>query len=152
MKIVINNCFGGFTLSPLAVQKWATRKGKECYFFKRKYDGVCAKTVPCALEEAEQEMFVSAYTVPDPEAYRLNERGEDGLFKDANQRAKEISLYYGDIPRNDADLVAVVEELGKRASGKCADLKVVEIPDGVEWEIKEYDGNEHVAEVHRTWS
>jgi hypothetical protein len=28
---------------------------------------------------------------------------------------------------------------------------VVEIPDGVEWEIAEYDGLEWVAEKHRTW-
>jgi len=33
-----------------------------------------------------------------------------------------------------------------------ADLKIVEIPDGTNYEIDEYDGNEHVAEVHRTWS
>lgn len=56
------------------------------------------------------------------------------------------------IPRDDADLVRVVEELGKEADGKYAELKVVEIPDGVEWEIEEYDGAEWVAEKHRTWS
>ena len=33
-----------------------------------------------------------------------------------------------------------------------SDLKVVEIPDDVEWEIEEYDGNEWVSEVHRCWS
>jgi len=31
-------------------------------------------------------------------------------------------------------------------------LKIVDIPDGVEWEIEEYDGMEWVAEKHRTWS
>jgi len=53
--------------------------------------------------------------------------------------------------RDHALLVRVVEELGDKASGRCADLKVVEIPDDVEWEIDEYDGSEHVAEKHRTW-
>jgi hypothetical protein len=28
---------------------------------------------------------------------------------------------------------------------------VVTIPDDVAWTIEEYDGNEWVAEVHRTW-
>jgi len=28
----------------------------------------------------------------------------------------------------------------------------VEIPDDVKWHIHEYDGLEHVAEDHRTWS
>ena len=30
-------------------------------------------------------------------------------------------------------------------------LKVVEIPDGVDWEIEEYDGEEWVSEKHRVW-
>lgn len=32
-----------------------------------------------------------------------------------------------------------------------ADLKIVEIPPDVDWEINEYDGVEWVAETHRTW-
>ena len=47
-------------------------------------------------------------------------------------------------------LVKCVEALGDEASGPFAELKVVEIPDGVEWEIFEYDGLELVAEKHRT--
>lgn len=58
-----------------------------------------------------------------------------------------------DIPRDDPDLVAVVEELGSDvASDAYGRLVVVDIPDGVQWQIEEYDGSEHVAEVHRTWS
>jgi hypothetical protein len=45
------------------------------------------------------------------------------------------------------DLVAVVEELGSEAG----DLKVIEIPDDVEWIIDEHEGSEYVAEKHRTW-
>jgi hypothetical protein len=56
-----------------------------------------------------------------------------------------------DIPRNDKDLVEIVESLGNLANGFCASLRIVEIPDGVEWHISEYDGIEHVAENHRTW-
>ena len=44
-----------------------------------------------------------------------------------------------------------VETLGDKASGNSARLRIVEIPDDVEWKIEEYDGYEHVAEVHRTW-
>lgn len=53
--------------------------------------------------------------------------------------------------RNDPRLVKIVEKLGEEANGRFAKLKVIEIPDGVEWEIEEYDGYEHVAEKHRTW-
>lgn len=53
--------------------------------------------------------------------------------------------------RNDKRLVKCVEELGAEANGSCANLKVVEIPDDVEWEIDEYDGMETIEEVHRSW-
>lgn len=53
--------------------------------------------------------------------------------------------------RSNPALVACVEKLGKEASGRFAELKVVEIPDDVDWEICEYDGAEWVAEKHRTW-
>ena len=49
-------------------------------------------------------------------------------------------------------LVRVVEELGRNASEEFAKLKVVEVPDDVQWTIQEYDGSEWVAEVHRTWN
>lgn len=65
--------------------------------------------------------------------------------------------YYSDfhttsIDRNDALLVQIVEQLGEEADGDCAKLAIVEIPDGVNWEIHEYDGSESIHEVHRSWS
>ena len=55
------------------------------------------------------------------------------------------------IERDDPILVQVVEELGEEANGRCANLFVTEVPDGVEWQIEEYDGTEWIAEKHRTW-
>lgn len=60
-------------------------------------------------------------------------------------------FYCREIPRDDVDLVSIVESLGSKANGSCADLQVIDIPDGVNWQIEEYDGNEWVSEVHRTW-
>ena len=73
-------------------------------------------------------------------------KGQD--YED-NDQAKATLEYF--LPRDDADLVAVVEELGDRANGNYAELKVLSVPDGVEWFVEEYDGMEHVAETHRTW-
>ena len=56
-----------------------------------------------------------------------------------------------DIERNDPALVTTVRRLGKNAAGEFAKLKIVEVPAGVEWYIEEYDGQEWVAEKHRTW-
>lgn len=55
------------------------------------------------------------------------------------------------IDRTDPSLVKVVEQMGEASWGDCAELSVVEIPDGVSWHIDEYDGIEHIAEDHRTW-
>ena len=68
-----------------------------------------------------------------------------------NSEADENYFNDREIPRNDITLVAVVESLKDEANGFCASLKVVEIPEGVDWYIEEYDGNEWVAEKHRTW-
>jgi hypothetical protein len=54
--------------------------------------------------------------------------------------------------RSDPILVQVVEELGDTVNGFASELKIVDVPDGVEWTIEEYDGMEWVSEVHRTWS
>lgn len=54
------------------------------------------------------------------------------------------------VARNDPTLIEVVETLKDKAN-YCSDLKIVEIPDDVEWQIEEYDGWEWVAEKHRTW-
>lgn len=72
-------------------------------------------------------------------------------YPDGQLNDFKSNSYGRDIPRTDADLVAVVEALGEEADGRCARLVVVEIPDGIEWQISEYDGMEHVAECHRTW-
>ena len=71
-------------------------------------------------------------------------------YIDSVKNENYFSLY--DIEdRTDAALVQVVEELGELANGPHAQLKVVEIPDDVKWQIEEYDGSEWVAEQHRTW-
>ena len=54
--------------------------------------------------------------------------------------------------RTDPLLIEVIEELGDAANGSCAKLKVIEIPDGIKYEIEDYDGNESVHEVHSSWS
>lgn len=64
---------------------------------------------------------------------------------------EESFLSEDKIDRNDPALVETVEILGEEANGDFAKLKVVEIPDDIEWTIEEYDGIEHVAEVHRIW-
>ena len=68
------------------------------------------------------------------------------LYADKNKEAGYYSI------RQDPQVVEVVEKLGNRANGKHAKLKVVEIPNGVDYVIDDDDGVERVTEYHRTWS
>ena len=93
---------------------------------------------------------------------RLRELGQPDALKETDHGAywpaaaspQEPSLNQcGElIPRDDHRLVQVVEELGAEANGHCAELKVVTVPDDVQWVIVKKDGSEQVSEQHRTWS
>ena len=60
-------------------------------------------------------------------------------------------MYAFDLNRDDLDLVQCLETLGHAADGNYSELKIVEVPNDVNWTICEYDGIEWVAEQHRTW-
>lgn len=68
------------------------------------------------------------------------------------KEGEKIFWSVSNLQRDDPILVKVVTELGAAANNEYAKLKIVEIPDDVLWEINEYDGVEHIAEQHRTWS
>jgi len=53
--------------------------------------------------------------------------------------------------RRHPDVVACVETLGKAAFGYFSNLKIVDVPDDVEWELKSCNGIEWIAEKHRVW-
>ena len=77
--------------------------------------------------------------------------GGFGLSRDALQALGYGDNEYPTIERNDPRLVAVVEKMGPASYGMCAALRVVEIPDDVDWQIDEYDGLETIHEAHRVW-
>lgn len=62
-----------------------------------------------------------------------------------------MNEYSRDFERTDKDLIKTVKEFGDSANTMYSNLKVIEIPDGVEYTVEEYDGQEWIAEKHRTW-
>ncbi len=94
MEIVLNRCFGGFSLSR-----------KAAAYMGLKWDGY-------------------------------------GFF---DYRSEDK------IKRADPKLVECVKALKGEASGRCSQLKVVTIPDGIDWYIDEYDGIECVREYGHCW-
>lgn len=134
-KIVINKCHGGFGLSALAVKEIAALQGRECFFFENGSENASPRQL--SIDETGDVFCWSAFDTADIAEVKAD--------YDAHV------LGTSTIARDDAHMVAVVEQLGDRANGKYAELAVVEIPDDVEWIIDEYDGVERIAEVHRTW-
>ena len=49
------------------------------------------------------------------------------------------------------ELIGVIEEMGEEANVIYAQLKIIDIPDDVDWYIDDYDGIETVREKHRSW-
>lgn len=144
-KVVINACFGGFSLSPEAERAYLARKGKQAFFYEhpRNADGRIDFDRFARLADPNNKAGLVTFTLtedigPEPTSEEIN--GSAGWFNDR------------DVPRDDPDLVAIVEEMGRAADGAHAKLQIVEIPDDVVWTVEEYDGSEHVAEQHRTWA
>lgn len=61
-------------------------------------------------------------------------------FRELEEDNTEERFY--EVARENPNLITVVEELGDEANGDYAELVVVEIPDGYEYKIDEYDGIE----------
>lgn len=81
--------------------------------------------------------------------FSLSEQALEKYF--ARKNILDEDFYADMIPRDDPVLVEIVEELGPAANGSHAELKIVEVPDEVNWFIDNYDGIEWVSERHRTW-
>jgi hypothetical protein len=72
--------------------------------------------------------------------------GFDVWLVPPNERLEEAyrkqTWYYNNVSRHDPVLVQVVEELGDKANGMCAELAIDEVYDS--YRIDEYDGYESV--------
>lgn len=130
MKIVINRCYGSFELSEEA------------------YERLIALGVPrCPVDGNDHGRAIS--DLDHPESRR------DQSTQGMRVLAGRYGAYWlkSDAERGHPLMVRVVEELGsERASGQFAKLKIVEVPDGVDFEIDEYDGIETVRERGRSWA
>lgn len=142
MKVVVNGCYGGFSIS------------LECAELMESMGSVKAKE---ELDEYRKRLKQFDYRKKHgkwPKSVSKKEETYLQIEFDNGGKPRWYGYILRDDPvdRSDKHLVLAVSILGsERASGEHAELKIVEIPDDVEWYIAEYDGLEHVAEKHRTW-
>lgn len=135
-KIAINRCHGGFGLSDAA------------------YEKLIEYGVPVRAYKEQVRDPVTGLFLPEP-----NNGGEiifDTSLTTADKMHSLLGQRYWDSwtrsSRTHALVIRAIEELGtKEASGRYAELAIVEVPDDVDWEIDEYDGSETVREKSRSW-
>ena len=153
LKVVINRCYGGFGLSTKAI-KWLMDRDSPL-------------VVGMSFEQyaGDDEDYVLRKLVyearPFDEDYTTDLWG-NVLIHQESRTVYTVSRYFniGDDSdkmrfRTHPDLIAVVEALGDEVNTSCSKLKIIELHDpSVTIDtiyISEYDGNEHIAERHRTW-
>lgn len=104
----------------------------------------------CDEFSVSHQAFVRLRELGQPDALKETDRG---AYWPAAALPREPSLNQCGkfIPRDDEKLIQVVEELRQAANGHAAELRIVEIPDDVNWVITKTDCGEHVSEAHRTW-
>jgi hypothetical protein len=147
-KVVINDCFGGFGLSDAAYEKLAEWGIPVRKYIAQKRDEQTGRYLPEPANDGE--------VIFDRELTGPGEDGFSAIYHRYKGAGRGVTPRYWDnwLDRHNRShplLVRLVEEMGEAANGDYAELKIVEVPDDAEWEIEEYDGNEHVAEKHRTW-
>ena len=104
MKVVINKCYGGFSLSQAVI--------KELGFESIDH---CAK-------------------------YGFVYNNDFGLSGDGEECRKHPKL------------IEAIEKVGiENASGRLANLVIVDVPDNASWYIDNYDGIETLHENHQSW-
>ena len=140
MKVVINTCYGGFGLSEEALQLLA-KKGVPITLIYNDGKTVNAKGIEdCPLFIRYYEEEVGWWIFKETRTYyQLSLDGE--VARKMEFRTSKL-------------LLEVIEELGDKANGYFAELKIVEVPDS---EIKQvhidnYDGVETVIQNHKEWS
>jgi hypothetical protein len=126
-KIVYNACYGGFSLSNEAIMRYAEIKG-------------------VTLHPSESKFGFTNYYLCSPEEWEQINAEEQLNPVSPRRYARSNALYFSDrdIERNDPILVQVVEELGDKANGSHAKLRIAEVPAGTRYRIDEYDGLESV--------
>lgn len=107
------------------------------------------------LSLAARQLYLECEGTAFTMEYETNYKGElekkPELFSNGKFLSEYCEKFHENMKRDDPILIHVIETLGKDAAGFCATPSIVEIPDGIEWQIEEYDGSEWVAERHRVW-
>lgn len=139
MKIVLNGCYGGFSLSYEAMVVYWHARCRDLYFYRdiSVYDGYSKVHKYERISLADIQRSRNTWT---GYIYCTTEDQGEYIFN-----FPENVVSDRDIERTDPILISVVETMGSEAaSGRFAKLYIEEIPNGTQYKIDEYDGLEEL--------
>lgn len=138
MKIILNKCYGGFNVSDEGYELYAKKKGISLY---RYYD-IYERYILTKTKTKDSGTGTYYFTKDYGDWVKETEIDDDDW---------ETYFHLDSEHRDDPTLIEVVEELGKKASDNYSKLVVVEIPDGMDYVIDDYDGFETLHENVKVW-
>ena len=158
MKIILNKEYGGFSVSLMAYKLYAEKKGIELYAYYGDYSNYPSQgivvyrkidwIVPSLLEyHNNNSRSLYYFTKNLGESIIESEENKE----EVNEIFVKYSFYLGKQNRKDPILIEVVEELGNKANGSVSNLRVVEIPDELDYVIDDYDGYETLHQKVKIW-
>lgn len=133
MKVVYNNCYGGFGLSDKAIELYLQLS--ETPYVKVQTKSSFNSDVDFYKTEPSEELKVILLE----DSWNRDQSDEQRKWINDN-----IIYIDRDLKRHDPILIQIVEQLGKEVNGMCANLKIENIK-GNKYRIDEYDGNESVS-------
>ena len=137
MKVILNKCYGGFGISKAGYELYAKKKGIEIFAYKLE----CVNDKPIYRKtDIGSSIFTITFTKDFGDYIELSDDNSEKYFLELRSNHRE-----------DPVLIEVVEELGERANGPFSKLVVVDIPDGMEYEIDDYDGVETLHQKVKKW-
>lgn len=135
-KVILNKCYGGFGISKSGYELYANKKGLNLFCYEVDFKG---KEIIYKKSNGDK-IFTQYFTKDFGDNVKINEKDYE-----------KYSLNLDGAYREDKILIEVVEELKEKANGKYSNLKIVEIPDNLDYVIDEYDGIETLHQEVEEW-
>lgn len=135
-KVILNKSYGGFGISRMGYELYAKKKNLDLYMYETEFKGE-----HCFYKKTDNDALFTQYFTKD--------FGDNVDISEEDY--KNYNLYLDKGYREDPILIEVIEELKEKANSNFSDLKIVEIPDDLDYVIDDYDGLETLHQRVQEW-
>ena len=144
MEILLNNSFGEFSLSPIVLIELLEIS-----------PDILLKDTLESYGYTDLSGYLNPVDIRDDKLGTLFGEENDSILISINghniyQKGIVYSLNYHDnFIRTNKDIIKIVKSLGSKSNGKFCDIRIIEIPDDLEFYIDSSGTGEEVHEIHR---